>query len=251
MKLFSTLAVTGAVAFAGCGGDDEQQQAAMTEPTPTEAEATPEATQSEVTFASPTDGQTVSGHVRVSVDVSGFEIDPENVGKQPEAGKGHLHFTMDGGEFDKPKYSGPNGALAVKLGVDGKYSPAVAPRSPTGSCRPASTPSKSTSPTTTTATPAPSPRRRSPSNSPISRRPGRIRPPLTDRVEAAARPCCGARIVSPPRLPATARVRARGEFLVVNARRRPARSDSPTHAPASSSPRAARRRATATPTITP
>ncbi len=127
MKIFSTLAVTGAVAFAGCGGDDEQQQAATPGPTPTEAEATPEATQSEVTFASPTDGQTVSGPVRVSVDVSGFEIDPENVGKQPEAGKGHLHFTMDGGEFDKPKYSGPNGELAVKLGVDGKYSPAVAP----------------------------------------------------------------------------------------------------------------------------
>ncbi len=34
---------------------------------------------------------------------------------------------MDGGKFDKPKYSGPNGELAVKLGVDGKYSPAVAP----------------------------------------------------------------------------------------------------------------------------
>jgi hypothetical protein len=127
MKLFSTLAVTGAVAFAGCGGDDEQQQAATPERTPAAAEATPEAPQSEVAFAAPTDGQTVSGPVKVSVDVSGFEIDPENVGKQPEAGTGHLHFTMDGGKFDKPKYSGPNGELAVKLGVDGKYSPAVAP----------------------------------------------------------------------------------------------------------------------------
>ena len=122
-KLFSTLAVTGAVAFAGCGGDDEQQQAATPEPTPTEAEAT----EAEVTFASPNDGDTVSGPVKVKVELTGFEIDPDNVGKKPEAGKGHLHFTMDGGKFDKPKYSGANGELAVKLGVDGKYSPAVAP----------------------------------------------------------------------------------------------------------------------------
>jgi hypothetical protein len=127
VKLFSTLAVTGAVAFAGCGGEDEQQQAAAPEATPTEAEATPEATQSQVTFASPTDGETVNGPVKVRVDMTDFEIDPENVGKAPEAGKGHLHFTMDGGKFDKPKYSGANGELAVKLGVDGKYSPAVAP----------------------------------------------------------------------------------------------------------------------------
>ncbi len=127
MRLFSTLAVTGAVAFAGCGGDDEQQQAATPEPTPAAEEATPAAAQPEVTFTSPGDGETVSGPVKVSVDLSGFEIDPENVGKAPEEGKGHLHFTMDGGKFDKPKYSGANGELAVKLGVDGKYSPAVAP----------------------------------------------------------------------------------------------------------------------------
>ena len=127
MRFLSTVAVAGAVALAGCGGGDEQQQAATPQPTPNEAEATPEATQSEITFASPTDGQTVSGPVEVSVDLAGFELDPENVGKQPEAGKGHLHFTMDGGRFDKPKYSGANGELAVKLGVDGKYSPAVAP----------------------------------------------------------------------------------------------------------------------------
>ena len=127
VKLLSTLLVTGAVGFAGCGGDDEQQQAATPEPTPTEAEATPEATQSEVAFVAPTDGQTVSGPVKVSVDLTGFEIDPDNVGKAPEEGKGHLHFAMDRGKFDKPKYSGANGELAVKLGVDGKYSPAVAP----------------------------------------------------------------------------------------------------------------------------
>ena len=43
------------------------------------------------------------------------------------SGEGHLHFSMDGGKFDHPKYSGANGQLAVKLGVDGKYSPSVTP----------------------------------------------------------------------------------------------------------------------------
>ncbi|MEA2404045.1 MAG: hypothetical protein QOE08_692, partial [Thermoleophilaceae bacterium] len=33
----------------------------------------------------------------------------------------------DGGKYDFPKFSGANGKLAVKLGVDGKYSPALAP----------------------------------------------------------------------------------------------------------------------------
>jgi hypothetical protein len=125
VKLLSTLAVTGAVALAGCGGDE--QQAAAPESTPAPVPASQEATQPKVSFASPADGEFVSGPVRVQVDLTGFELDPEDVGKQPEDGKGHLHFTMDGGKFDQPKYSGANGKLAVDLGVDGKYSPAVAP----------------------------------------------------------------------------------------------------------------------------
>ncbi len=80
MKLLSTLAVTGAVAFAGCGSADEQQQAATPESTPAPAQTTPEATQSEATFATPTDGQTVSGPVKVSVDLAGFS----NTGTQAE-----------------------------------------------------------------------------------------------------------------------------------------------------------------------
>jgi hypothetical protein len=34
---------------------------------------------------------------------------------------------MDGGKYDHAQYSGPNGKLAEQLGVDGKYSPALAP----------------------------------------------------------------------------------------------------------------------------
>ena len=72
------------LAFAGCGGDDQQQHAARPEATPTQSEATPEATQAPVTFASPTDGQAVSGPVKVRVDLADLELDAENVGKEPE-----------------------------------------------------------------------------------------------------------------------------------------------------------------------
>ena len=51
----------------------------------------------------------------------------KNVGKKAVPGKGHLHFSLDGGKFDFPKYSGANGKLAKKLGVAGKYSPSVTP----------------------------------------------------------------------------------------------------------------------------
>ena len=43
---------------------------------------------------------------------------------------GHLHFSLDGGKFDTPKYSGENGKLAAQLGVDGKYSPSLEPSIP-------------------------------------------------------------------------------------------------------------------------
>lgn len=61
------------------------------------------------------------------VALKNVQLDAKAVGKKPEAAHGHLHFQLDGGRFDHPRYSGPNGALAVKLGTDGKYSPAVAP----------------------------------------------------------------------------------------------------------------------------
>ncbi|MFL5821374.1 MAG: hypothetical protein ACJ76S_11905 [Solirubrobacteraceae bacterium] len=62
-----------------------------------------------------------------NVKVTGFKLDAAAVGKAPKKGQGHLHFSMDGGKYDLPKYSGPNGKLAVKLGVQGKYSPSVTP----------------------------------------------------------------------------------------------------------------------------
>ena len=78
-------------------------------------------------LSSPTANAEVSGPVTAEVEIDGFTINGANVGKAPVAGEGHLHFEMDGGTYDFPKYSGANGELAVTLNVDGKYSPSVAP----------------------------------------------------------------------------------------------------------------------------
>lgn len=63
--------------------------------------------------------------VTVTVKTKNFTVDAKDVGKAPMAGKGHEHFQMDGGKYDYPKYSGANGKLAQKLGVQGRYSPTV------------------------------------------------------------------------------------------------------------------------------
>jgi hypothetical protein len=80
-----------------------------------------------VAFTKPKPNATEGTSVTARVKLTNFKIDPKNVGKAPQPGKGHLHFTMDGGKYDYPKYSGANGQLAKKLGVTGKYSPSVAP----------------------------------------------------------------------------------------------------------------------------
>jgi hypothetical protein len=65
--------------------------------------------------------------VRVKVAVTGFKLDAPNLDKAPEHGHGTLLFSMDGGRFDTPRYAGTNGRLAERLGVAGKYSPALRP----------------------------------------------------------------------------------------------------------------------------
>jgi hypothetical protein len=65
--------------------------------------------------------------VSVRVRLKHFTLDPAAVGMSPRPNHGHLHFELDGGRFDTTRYSGPNGALAAKLGVSGMYSPSVTP----------------------------------------------------------------------------------------------------------------------------
>jgi hypothetical protein len=80
-----------------------------------------------VHFAGPMKGAKTGSKVTFTVKLANFKICATCVGKANAANTGHLHFAMDGGKLDFPKYSGANGKLAVQLGIAGKYSPAVLP----------------------------------------------------------------------------------------------------------------------------
>jgi hypothetical protein len=61
------------------------------------------------------------------VDLEAFDIDAAAVGMTNADGHGHLHFSLDDGQYDNSKYSGANGKLAEQLGTDGQYSPSTEP----------------------------------------------------------------------------------------------------------------------------
>lgn len=82
---------------------------------------------SSVKFVTPKAGATTKSKVTFAVKLRNFKLDARDVGKMKRANMGHLHFSMDRGKYDHPKYSGANGKLAVMLGTAGKYSPAVTP----------------------------------------------------------------------------------------------------------------------------
>ncbi len=63
----------------------------------------------------------------MKVDVSGFRLSARDLDKAPKQGSGHLHFRLDGGRYDRQRYSGANGRLAARLGVAGRFSPALRP----------------------------------------------------------------------------------------------------------------------------
>jgi hypothetical protein len=80
-----------------------------------------------VRFVTPKPNWTTGSTVKATVKLTNFRLDPADVGKRNKPHRGHLHFQMDGGKFDHPRYSGANGRLAVKLGIAGVYSPSVTP----------------------------------------------------------------------------------------------------------------------------
>jgi hypothetical protein len=90
--------------------------------------------------------------VVVKVKLHNFTIAAGNFGGQPQLGEGHLRFALNrvpdcvdpdklqraeesslgrgrllGASFDFPRYSGPNGVLAERIGSNGSYSPATRP----------------------------------------------------------------------------------------------------------------------------
>jgi plastocyanin len=110
----------------GCGSK-KKSSASTTTTSTTAAPKTVGAPGAKVSVVNPKNGSTQGSTVPVKVKLSNFKLAPSQVGKAAKQGKGHLHFSIDDGKYDFPKYSGANGKLAVKLGVQGKYSPSVTP----------------------------------------------------------------------------------------------------------------------------
>ena len=120
-------ALTMLVFAAGCGSKKKKASASTTTTPTTTTAKTVGAPGAKVTFVKPKSGSTQARTVLVKVKVSHFKLAPNQVGRAAKQGEGHLHFSLDGGKYDFPKYSGANGKLAVTLGVQGKYSPSVTP----------------------------------------------------------------------------------------------------------------------------
>jgi hypothetical protein len=90
--------------------------------------------------------------VVVKTKVSNFTLAPLHFGREPQLGEGHMRFALNrvpdcvdpaklkraeesplgrgrliGASYDFPRYAGPNGVLAERIGASGSYSPATRP----------------------------------------------------------------------------------------------------------------------------
>jgi hypothetical protein len=138
-------AVTAAAAAAGvAGGPAKGDKPTRPEPAPGEPS---------VEIVSPRNGARQTSHaVVVKVKVHNFKLAPLRFGGEPQLGEGHLRFGLNrvpdcvypekleralnspigrgrlvGASFDFPRYAGPNGVLAARIGSTGSYSPATRP----------------------------------------------------------------------------------------------------------------------------
>lgn len=106
-----------------------------------------------VEIVSPRNGARQTGRaVVVKAKVHNFTLAPREFGREPQIGEGNLRFALNrvpdcvdpaklqraeesplgrgrllGASFDFPRYSGPNGVLAVRVGSNGSFSPATRP----------------------------------------------------------------------------------------------------------------------------
>jgi hypothetical protein len=131
-----------AVILGGCS-DSRQDQAS--------AAAIPG--QPSVDIVSPRNGARQTSHaVVVKAIVENFRLAPGQFGHDPQLGEGNIRFSLNrvpdcvdpvkllhainspigngrlvGASFDYPRYAGPNGVLAERIGSAGSYSPATRP----------------------------------------------------------------------------------------------------------------------------
>jgi hypothetical protein len=106
-----------------------------------------------VEIVSPRNGARQVAHaVVVNVDLHNFRLAPGSFGGEPLLGEGNLRFSLNrvpdcvepakleraensavgkgrliGASYDYPRYAGPNGVLAERIGSQGSYSPATRP----------------------------------------------------------------------------------------------------------------------------
>jgi len=143
----AALVVTGAAVAAAIvfGGTEDA----------TRAKAAVEAMPGEplVSIVSPRNGEVQANHaVVVKVDLENFQLAARHFGGEPELGEGSIRFSLNrvpncvdpeklqkalnspfgnerlkGASMDFPRYSGPNGILAERIGTAGSYSPATRP----------------------------------------------------------------------------------------------------------------------------
>jgi hypothetical protein len=123
------------------GGDAEPPQAATTPGEPS------------VEIVSPRNGARQAAHaVVVKVELHNFRLAPSRFGGEPQLGEGNLRFGLNrvpdcvdpvklqraenspigkgrliGASYDFPRYAGPNGVLAERIGSAGSYSPGTRP----------------------------------------------------------------------------------------------------------------------------
>lgn len=109
--------------------------------------------QPSVAIVSPRNGARQTSHaVVVKAKIENFRLAPDQFGDDPQLGEGHLRFSLNrvpdcvdpvkllhainspigngrlvGASFDYPRYAGPNGILAERIGSAGIYSPATRP----------------------------------------------------------------------------------------------------------------------------
>jgi hypothetical protein len=118
-----------------------------------EADAAAVPGQPSVEIVSPRNGARQTSHaVVVKAIVDNFRLAPRQFGRDPQLGEGHIRFSLNrvpdcvdpvkllhaiespigngrlvGASFDYPRYSGPNGVLAERIGTAGSYSPGTRP----------------------------------------------------------------------------------------------------------------------------
>lgn len=109
--------------------------------------------QPSVEIVSPRNGARQTSHaVVVKAIVHNFALAPSQFGRDPQLGEGNIRFSLNrvpdcvdpvkllhainspigngrlvGASFDYPRYSGPNGVLAERIGSAGSYSPGTRP----------------------------------------------------------------------------------------------------------------------------